>query len=163
MTLKKGLSNLVLLSLEKTVDGFLRIEDFGRFGHLYGYERPLKKSSLSKALKRLRENNLIKLVDEEKLIYKITKKGKKQALISALKQSNEKWDGKWRIVIFDIPEKRRAARDLLRQKLKEWGFIHWQKSVWASKKNCTKVLRNFITQVGIDDWVMVIESSNIGR
>ena len=74
----------------------------------------------------------------------------------------KKWDGKWRLVVWDIPEKRRQARDLLRFKLKQLGFKQWQQSIWASKMNCTELLRSFIKQVGIEDWVMVIESDNIG-
>ena len=63
--------------------------------------------------------------------------------------------------MFDIPEKRRLARDLLRIRLKSWGFSQRQKSVWVSKKDCAKALRDYIKQVGIKDWVMVMESDNI--
>jgi len=66
-------------------------------------------------------------------------------------------------VIFDIPEKKRAARDLLRHNLKSWGFTQWQQSVWVTKKNCTKSLRKYVSNMGIEDWVMIIESDNIDR
>ncbi len=39
------------------------------------------------------------------------------------------WDGKWRLVLFDIPEQKRAARDALRLKLKDLGFKELQHSV----------------------------------
>ena len=32
------------------------------------------------------------------------------------------WDGKWRVVVFDIPERNKNARNALRQKLKDLGF-----------------------------------------
>lgn len=167
MTLRKGLSNWILLALEKTIDGYLRFDDLihkpGFYAYGGGWEYPLKKSSLSKALKILRENGFIEFVDDKKLIYKLTNEGRQEAIWARLRVGNEKWDGRWRLVIFDIPEKRRAARDLLRSKLKQWGFIHWQKSVWACKANCTKPLRDFIKQVGMGDWVMVIESDDVGR
>ncbi len=83
-------------------------------------------------------------------------------MLAKIKLEDQKWDAKWRLVIFDIPEKRRAVRDLLRSKLKQWDFMHLQQSVWASKKDCTKVLRDFIKHVGIEDWVMVVESDNAG-
>ena len=43
----------------------------------------------------------------------------------------KKWDGKWRIVVFDIPEKFKLNRLTFSQKLKELGFIQMQKSVWV--------------------------------
>lgn len=164
MRIKKSLTNLILYALEKSVDGYVRLEDFAYHHYRYHYGIPeLKKASLAQAFKRLRENGLIELVSDQELAFRLTEKGKDKALIASLKFGNEEWDGKWRLVIFDIPEKRRPARDLLRQKLKEWGFTHLQKSVWGSKKNCLKPLRNFIKQVGIEDWVMVLETEDIGR
>lgn len=166
MRIRKGLSSLILLTLEKTVDGYVRFDDFinnpGLYAYHGGWDYPLNKAAFAKALKRLRENGLVDFLDEKELIMRLTDQGKSQALWAKLKFDKEKWDGKWRLVIWDIPEKRRAARDLLRAKLKELGFKHWQKSVWATKKNCTKLLRDFIKRVGIEDWVMVIESDNVG-
>ena len=80
-----------------------------------------------------------------------------------MREEDEKWDGKWRLIFWDIPEKRKSIRDLLRNKLKQLGFVRWQKSVWASKKNCTEILREFIKSAGIEDWVLVVESDNVGR
>jgi len=162
MALRKGLTNFILLALEKSVDGYVRFEDFAYHHYLYQYGIPsLKKSALSRAFKRLRNNGFIELVDENKLIYRLTDEGKEEAVWASLRVEEKEWDGRWRLVIFDIPEKRRIARDLLRQKLKAFGFIKWQKSVWASKKNCTKPLRDYIKKVGITDWVMVLESDNV--
>ncbi len=165
MDTKKSLTNLVLFALEKSIDGFLRVQDLrlhpGKYMYYGGWEDPITKSRLTQVLKRLRERGLIEIVGEEELIYRLTDTGKDQALWAIMKMEDDKWDGKWRLVFWDIPEKRRAARDLLRMKLKQMGFVRWQKSVWASKKNCTQVLRTFIKQVGIQDWVMVIESDNI--
>lgn len=153
--------------LEKTVDGYIRMDDFINNPKYYayggGWEYPLKKAALAKALKRLRENGFIDFIDDETLIFRLTDSGKDKALWIKMREEDEKWDGRWRLVFWDIPEKRKSVRDLLRYKLKRLGFIRWQKSVWASKKNCTKQLRDFIKGVGIEDWVLVIESDNIGR
>ena len=73
---------------------------------------------------------------------------------------NKQWDKKWRIVIYDIPEDKRGVRDLFRRRLKEWGFKLWQKSTWITKKNVTEKLRRLIKQLGISDWVAVIESDD---
>jgi len=42
----------------------------------------------------------------------------------------KKWDGKWRFVMFDIPDKRRKASNALREKIKEMDFLQFQKSIW---------------------------------
>lgn len=158
------MTNLVLLALEKSIDGYCRVEDFAYHHYRYYYGIPeLKKASLAQALKRLREGGLIELVSDETLAWRLTDKGREKAVLASFLQDDEKWDGKWRLIIFDVPEKRRSARDVLRRKLKDWGFVHFQQSVWGTKKNCAKALRDFIKSVGIEDWVMVVESDNIGR
>ncbi len=167
MNKSKSLPKYILLALEKSVDGYIRMEDFlynpGSYAYGGGWQYPLKKTSLSKALKRLRENGMIDFVDDKTLTFRLTNSGKDRALWIKMKEEKSDWDGKWRLVIWDIPETRRSIRDLLRSKLKELGFTQFQKSVWGSKKNCTNILREFIKQVGIEKWVMVIESDNIGN
>ena len=165
MGTKKSLTNVILLALEKSVDGYVRFEDFTYNSWFYarGYERKLKKPALSQALRRLRENGLVELLSDGELTLRLTDRGKDRALWMKMKMEDEKWDGKLRLVCWDIPEKRRAARNLLRHKLKQLGFQCFQKSVWGCKKDCTKPLRDFIRQVGIEDWVMVVESDDIGR
>ena len=45
---------------------------------------------------------------------------------------NPNWDGKWRIVMLDLPEDRKSDRDGLRYLLKKAGFILLKNSVWIS-------------------------------
>ncbi|MCR4305982.1 MAG: hypothetical protein NUV73_02785 [Candidatus Daviesbacteria bacterium] len=157
---RKILTDLILLVLEKSVDGYANFEDF-----IYNplLERPIKKPLLAQALKRLREKGFIEFRSDKELVLQLTDSGRDRALWTKMRSGDEKWDGRWRIVVWDIPEKRRQARDLLRFKLKQLGFKQWQQSIWATKINCTKLLRDFIRKIGIEDWVMVIESDNVGR
>lgn len=46
------------------------------------------------------------------------------------------WDGKWRVLIFDINEKRRVVRDRLRRLLQGAGFVRIQDSVWVYPYEC---------------------------
>lgn len=97
-------------------------------------------------LKRcLREFNNEKLVDYQEKpggIIKVvlTKTGQEYALEYKIDEIKIKkpdiWDKKWRMVIFDIPEKRRRARDALRRKLQELGFKELQKSVFIYPYPC---------------------------
>lgn len=162
---KKTLTDVVLIALEKSIDGYVRVEDFLYNTHIYakGYERNIKKPVLSQAIRRLREKGLVDFIDEERLLLKLTDQGLDKAIWVKLKEEdNKSWSGTWTLVSFDIPEKRRAARDLLRSRLKDWGFVPWQKSLWASKKDCRIPLRRFVKQLGIHSWVKVLESRDVG-
>lgn len=159
---KKSLSSAILLALEKTVDGYVRLEDFSSKTYLYaqGYDRQLKKSRLSQEIKRLRERGLIEQnIAEDAILVKLTELGRDTL---GPKEVNEQdWDRKYRIVIFDIPEDKRRIRDLFRRRLKHWGFKIWQQSVWVTKNNITDKLRKSVTELGLEKWVAILESDNI--
>lgn len=163
---KETIGKMVLLALEKAVDGYVRLEDFAYHHYRYHHGIPeLKKASLAQALKRLREKGFVERVtekDEGKIILRLTEAGREFLLLEKSDDEIE-WDGKWRVVVFDIPEKQRTIRNILRSRLKMWGFSPWQQSVWASKKNITAKLRNLVKELDIEDWVLVIESDNVGR
>ncbi len=48
----------------------------------------------------------------------------------------KKWDRKWRLIIYDIPDYQRKASDAFRRKLKDLGLYQLQKSVWVSPYEC---------------------------
>lgn len=50
------------------------------------------------------------------------------------------WDGKWRMVMFDIREKRRKARSRLRFLLSSAGFLRLQDSVWIYPYPCDEFI-----------------------
>ena len=99
----------------------------------------------------LRRQGLIEIGKENEQIYiSLTKEGKKRAgylQIGELKiKKPQKWDGKWRIVIFDISELKKMHREAFRGKLKELGFCQLQKSVWVHPFDCQPeidLLRDF--------------------
>jgi len=48
----------------------------------------------------------------------------------------KRWDGKWRLLIFDIPERRKKIRGQIRATLTAIGFVRLQDSVWAFPHDC---------------------------
>lgn len=52
--------------------------------------------------------------------------------LEALETLKRERDGKWKMIIFDIPENKRQVRDYLRTKLKQLGFKRWQNSIWIT-------------------------------
>ncbi len=163
MRKKITISDFILSSLEKTIDGVVRFDDLihhsGQYAYGSGWDKPLKKNSLAQALRRLRLDGFIDLEEyNNKLVLKLTDTGKVEADLRKI-LLDENWDGKWRVVIFDIPEKHSKVRNALRGKLKVWGFTPWQKSVWASKRNVSTILKEFIKKLGIEKWVVLIETT----
>jgi DNA-binding transcriptional regulator PaaX len=75
---------------------------------------------------------------------RLTKKGEQVAQDMyaeerALPNIPRRWDRKWRIIIFDIWERRRAVRDQLRMLLRRVGFVKMQGSVWVYPYDCEEI------------------------
>lgn len=70
----------------------------------------------------------------------ITNNGMVRALTYELNtlsiQKPTRWDGKWRVVIFDVPEKYKKFRDTFRMRLRQMGLYQLQKSVYVSPYPC---------------------------
>ncbi len=98
--------------------------------------------SLKRAIRSLYRSKLIKEYDNSdgSTTMILTEKGKEKALTfdidNIIVKKPKYWDGKWRVVLFDIPEKRKPAREALRKTLKRLGFYEFQKSVLVHPYEC---------------------------
>lgn len=92
--------------------------------------------SLEKTANQLeRQGYVEKIKTKDGTEIKITHKGKTQILkfnLLNISHKKEKWDGKWRLVFFDISELKRTARDALRRYLRQLGMELFQESVFIS-------------------------------
>lgn len=112
------------------------------------YKRKIKKKEdeldrIYNSFYYLKRKGLLKMEYRRKQLYiSLSEEGRKYARkysIDELKiEKPKKWDKKWRILIFDIAEKKRIRRDALRGKLKELGLYQLQKSVWVCPYNFKK-------------------------
>lgn len=101
------------------------------------------------------KNNIVNIIP--------TKKGRLRILnmrLENIKNKKGKWDGKWRMVAFDIPEKHRSGRDVLRNKLKKIGFCELQKSILLTPYDCEKEIKELVDYFKLDKYVRfgVLES-----
>lgn len=89
----------------------------------------IPKQTFYKSLNRLEARDLIKRKKKpnNQTFFVLTEKGKK--LISKPSQKTRRVDGYSTLVIFDIPEDKRRARDIFRRYLLKNGFTLLQKSV----------------------------------
>lgn len=101
----------------------------------------VRRQRIYEAIRRLNKKRLIELEQKGNELYlKITENGKK--LIKNFDYDNiklpnyKKWDKKWRMVIFDIPEKQNKERRALSSKLKGLGFYPLQESAYIYPYDC---------------------------
>ncbi len=107
--------------------------------------------NISQALYRLKKRRIIQIRQQgNKTRIILTEKGRLRKLTYDVERIKvpkpERWDGYWRFLIFDIPEDRALARDAFRRKLKQLGFIQFQKSVWIYPYPCETEI-DFLTEV----------------
>lgn len=105
-----------------------------------------QKNEYSSVTKRLIEKGILKYksIDGQVDIV-ITDKGRaianKLFLLDFHNIDKQKtWDKKWRMVMFDIPEKKKKIRDLIRFHLKRIGFLQIQGSVWIYPYPCEEII-----------------------
>ena len=119
----------------------------------------VKKEYLDRAIKRLYESKLVDIKEKEDgtAILTLSEEGKKKILIyniDNLKLKKDKnWDGYWRIIIFDIPEKLKQARYALSKKLQEIGMYQLQKSVYIYPFECKDELDFIIEYFNLRPYV----------
>lgn len=71
----------------------------------------------------------------------------------------EKWDRKWHLILFDIPETKRRGRDALRKKLKELGCHEVQKSIFAWPYDCRKEVNFIVRFFNLENFVIYAEAA----
>ena len=65
-----------------------------------------------------------------------------------------RWDGKWRMVLFDIPAKKSRSRHSFRTRLKELGLVLYQNSVWVYPYPLEETIRAISDFYMISDCVL---------
>lgn len=103
------------------------------------------KYSINSTINKLLEAKLIHFEDSGRgKFVRLTEKGEQKLRMlenyGFKFEKPRKWDGKWRILIFDIKINRNNTRDKLRRTLKAIGFIQLQKSVWVFPYDCEDLI-----------------------
>jgi DNA-binding transcriptional regulator PaaX len=109
---------------------------------------------INRAVHRLRERKLIKMIRAQNgWRYELTEKGQIALIKYEIKQKpvpkQKHWDKKWRIVIFDVREKRKMHRNAIRGLLISLGFKLLNKSVWIFPYPCDDIVELAKTAYGV--------------
>ncbi|MEK7140642.1 MAG: hypothetical protein AAB815_02540 [Patescibacteria group bacterium] len=122
------------------------------------------KYSINDSFTRLEARGLIEIIEVNgKKVARITKRG--ETKLDFLDKHNfklkipKKWDGRWRVVIFDIQEKRSKTRFRLRSTLSQIGFVRLQDSVWIYPYDCEDLISLLKSdfKLGKDVLYMIVE------
>lgn len=124
---------------------------------LYGFllsghsTKRMYKLARERAASRYRRKRALEKLIAQRLVHKtgerifLTAQGRyaMEPLAAATKKKlgQTAWDGKWRVVTFDIPEKHAGLRRTVRNMLLRAGFIRLQHSVWIFPHECEELIR----------------------
>lgn len=119
-----------------------------------------QKEIINRARERLVKNGLLK---REGIFLRVTPKGERALRLLETREFKlpklKRWDGKWRVLIFDIPEYRKSLRDKVRRTLDAIGFVRLQDSVWVYPHDCEDLIALLKAdfKIGKDMLYMIVE------
>jgi DNA-binding transcriptional regulator PaaX len=120
-----------------------------------------QKDSIRAARVRLIKNGLLRWEGKK---LRLTEAGEKKLRYLRLQDYKmplpKKWDERWRVLIFDIPEKRKGLREKIRNTLVVVGFVRLQDSVWIYPYDCEDLITLLKAdfKVGKDMLYMIIDT-----
>ncbi len=118
-------------------------------------------SFLRRSIKRLRQQKLVRCSNcNGKQSFFLTTHGKRRILKYALTELDiekpKHWDGHWRLIIYDVENKRKQMRDQFRKQLQILGFFQLQKSVWIYPYPCEEQITFLREYYGVGNEVLYI-------
>ena len=132
-------------------------------------------NSFYTALARLKQRRLITRTGDR--VYELTASGEYAALKAYVrKEFTEaergsasvsartvagRWDGRWRIVLFDFPEGKRPLHDYIRTILKRAGFREFQRSMWIYPYRVPAFIQKVMADTRLRNHARIITTSDI--
>lgn len=125
-------------------------------------------SYLQRTLRRLDRQKDVETAEESgRQIIRLTKNGKRKVLKYSLNslfvEKPKQWDGKWRLVVYDVPIYNKKVGDILRQTLRSLGFYAIQDSVYIFPYSCFDHIEFLREYYGLGDHVQYILVEKIER
>ncbi len=101
----------------------------------------------------------IRYVDRNnKRFLQITKKGELRILLAKSKIfTRSKWDGKWRVIVFDIPEESSTQRNHFRRMLKDLNYRQLQASVFISPFPMNREAVEYLKETGLMNYIRFLK------
>ncbi|MBU4057641.1 hypothetical protein KJ828_01635 [Patescibacteria group bacterium] len=127
-----------------------------------------EKEKIRRVIDRLKYKKYVKIYKKDGYdIIEITENGRKEVLkykIDEIKIKEQKrWDRIWRVIMFDIPEKKKTARDGLTLKLIKMGCAPIQKSVFVTPYECEKEIKFIGEYFEVSKHIIFLETRKINN
>jgi len=122
------------------------------------YRKDKNKKNFYKFIYDLKKNNYIKVKNlKGKEAVVLTKKGISKILKASFyfQEKKKRKDGKWIMIIFDIPQKRQKSRNLLRSVLQNLGYKMFQQSVWVTPYDVSDKTEQLLQYYSLDEYVRI--------
>lgn len=136
-------------------------------GAAYKLWKDVNRKELGRIIKRLEKQEMISFREKGNTVeITITEKGKRRLLaynFDKMQLKAKQRDGKWRLIIFDIPEDKKLSRDAFRRKLLEFGMLRLQDSVFVSAFPCKNEIDFVCHFLEISDYVALLTLDKIER
>jgi len=118
------------------------------------------------AMYRLRKSGLVVQRNDEgyetpRLELSEAAAGRLPAYFDAPVYWRRKWKGIWYMLVYDVPEKDRAYRDVLRQFLKTQRLGCLQQSVWLTPEDMRPQFNDLVDAAAIDSFAFLFESRTV--
>ena len=152
----------LLLGLSRSPKGYFKILKTIRHDW-----KEINRRALNRSLKALGKSKLVEERENKDggTTMILTERGKYKAITFQIDEMKippmKKWDKKWRVVLFDIPEHHKKVRDALSQKLKHVGFHQLQKSVFIHPFECKKEIDFILEFLNMRPYVRIITADQI--
>ncbi len=128
--------------------------------------RRLERKTYTDTVSQLKRQGLISVTikNNEKFIT-LTSKGQLKVLLAkaCLRVLPKKWDGKWRMIIFDIPEGSRDRRAQLRNLLKNNGFFKLQSSVFINPYALNSQAIDYLYASGLNQYIRILRVDGVDK
>ena len=121
---------------------------------------------LNRTLRRLEKDKVVEIKDNgETGEVRLTEKGRQKVLKMGLEtltiSKPDRWDGKWRMVFYDVFDKRKGSREKFRGYLKGAGFYPLQESVYLHAYPCEKEIEFLKYFLGMGGEVRIVIAERI--
>jgi len=102
------------------------------------------------------------LKTESENVYQLTEKGFYDLCLKfpSFRYLKDKWDGRWRVISYEIPEKKRELRDRLRREMQGWGLGPWHRSFWLTPHPIIETLRQLVSQKEEEKYIQAFEAEH---
>lgn len=123
------------------------------------------KYRIQKTVKQLIDSNLLEeLHTDHSMFLRITASGRQRLRSLRLDKPSPiplLWDGKWRIVLLDVPESKKDVRNALRYILKKAGFMCLKNAVWVSPFPLEHMLTQMKEDLTLTTELMIFVTSEL--